>query len=428
MGILIKNGRVIDPASGKDGVYDLLVEDGIIVKVENGISSEEHQVVDATGYFVMPGLVDLHVHFREPGFEYKETIKTGSMAAARGGVTTVLPMPNTRPVVDSVDMVKKVNDIIRKDAIVNVLQVASVTMGQEGELVTDIEALHDMGVVAISEDGKSVMNAQIYKEAMQKAADCGMVVLAHCEDRNMVNGGAMNAGDRAAELGIKGISNAVEDVITARDILLSKETGCKLHLCHCSTEDSVKMIAAAKAEGLDVTGEVCPHHFTLCDEDIPSDNADYKMNPPLRSRRDMEALIEGLRNGTMDVISTDHAPHSEEEKSKSIAKAPFGITGLETSLCLTYTELVDKGILTPMQMVEKMSYNPARIIGIDRGTLLPGAVADITIMDPQKEFVIDRKDFVSKGHNTPFDGRKVKGSVVLTMVAGNIVYEDKEDK
>lgn len=424
MGILFKNGRVIDPASGKDGIFDLLVEDGVIVNVDSALSEEGHEVLDVKGCFVMPGLVDLHVHFREPGFEYKETIKTGSMAAARGGVTTVLPMPNTRPVVDSVDMVKKVNDIIKKDAVVNVLQVASVTMGQEGEIVTDIEALREMGVVAISEDGKSVMNAQLYKEAMIKAADCGMVVLAHCEDRNMVNGGAMNAGDKANELGIKGISNGVEDVITARDILLSKETGCRLHLCHCSTEDSVKMIAAAKAEGLEVTGEVCPHHFTLCDEDIPCDNADYKMNPPLRSRRDMEALIEGLRNGTMDVISTDHAPHSAEEKSKSIAKAPFGITGLETSLCLTYTELVDKGILTPMQMVEKMSYNPARIIGIDRGTLIPGAVADITVMNPNTEFVIDRNDFVSKGHNTPFDGRKVKGKVVLTMVAGNIVFEE----
>lgn len=423
MGILLKSGRVIDPASGKDGIYDLLVEDGIIVKVDNDISEEGHKVIDTTGCFIMPGLVDLHVHFREPGFEYKETIKTGSMAAARGGVTTVLPMPNTKPVADSVEVVGRINEIIERDAVVNVLQVASVTMGQEGNTVTDIEALHDMGVVAISEDGKSVMNAQLYKEAMITAADSGMVVLAHCEDKNMVNGGAMNEGDKARELGIRGISNGVEDVIVARDILLAKETGCKLHLCHCSTEDSVKMIAAAKAEGIQVTGEVCPHHFTLCDEDIPCDDADYKMNPPLRSRADMEALIEGLRNGTMDVISTDHAPHSEEEKKRSISEAPFGITGLETSLCLTYTELVCKGILTPMQMVEKMSYNPAQVIGIDRGTLLPGAVADITVMDPDREFVIDRRDFVSMGHNTPFDGRKVKGAVVMTMVGGKIVYE-----
>ncbi len=424
MGILLKNGRVLDPASGRDGIYDLLINDGIIVAVDSNIPEADNEVIDAAGCFIMPGLVDLHVHFREPGFEYKETIKTGSLAAARGGVTTVLPMPNTKPVADSVEVISHINDIVKRDAVVNVLQVASVTMGQEGCVPTDIEALRNMGVVAISEDGKSVMNAEIYRQAMIKAAECDMTVLAHCEDKNMVNGGALNESDKSRELGIKGITNGVEDVIVARDILLSKETGCKLHLCHCSTEDSVKMIAAAKAEGLRVTGEVCPHHFTLCDEDIPGDDADYKMNPPLRSRRDMEALIEGLKNGTMDVISTDHAPHSEEEKRKPIAEAPFGITGLETSLCLTYTELVLKGILTPMQMVEKMSYNPAKIIGIDRGTLMPGAVADVTVMDPEWEFVIDRNEFVSMGHNTPFDGRKVKGRVVTTIVNGEIVYKE----
>lgn len=424
MGILLKNGRVLDPASGRDGIYDVLISDGIIASIDSNIPEADNEVIDAAGCFIMPGLVDLHVHFREPGFEYKETIKTGSLAAARGGVTTVLPMPNTKPVADSVEVISHINDIVKRDAVVNVLQVASVTMGQEGCVPTDIEALRNMGVVAISEDGKSVMNAEIYRQAMIKAAECDMTVLAHCEDKNMVNGGALNESDKSRELGIKGITNGVEDVIVARDILLSKETGCKLHLCHCSTEDSVKMIAAAKAEGLRVTGEVCPHHFTLCDEDIPGDDADYKMNPPLRSRRDMEALIEGLKNGTMDVISTDHAPHSEEEKRKPIAEAPFGITGLETSLCLTYTELVLKGILTPMQMVEKMSYNPAKIIGIDRGTLMPGAVADVTVMDPEWEFVIDRNEFVSMGHNTPFDGRKVKGRVVTTIVNGEIVYKD----
>ena len=424
MGILLKNGRVLDPASGRDGIYDLLINDGIIVAVDSNIPEADNEVIDATGCFIMPGLVDLHVHFREPGFEYKETIKTGSLAAARGGVTTVLPMPNTRPIADSIEVISHINDIVKRDAVVNVLQVASVTMGQEGNVPTDIEALRKIGVVAISEDGKSVMNAEVYRQAMVKAAEYDMTVLAHCEDKNMVNGGALNESEKSRELGIKGITNGVEDVIVARDILLSKETGCKLHLCHCSTEDSVKMIAAAKAEGLRVTGEVCPHHFTLCDEDIPGDNADYKMNPPLRSRRDMEALIEGLKNGTMDVISTDHAPHSEEEKRKPIAESPFGITGLETSLCLTYTELVLKGVLTPMQMVEKMSYNPAKIIGIDRGTLMPGAVADVTIMDPEWEFVIDRNEFVSMGHNTPFDGRTVKGRVVTTIVNGEIVYRE----
>lgn len=424
MGILFKNGRVLDPASGKDGIYDVLVSDGIIVKVDNDIPETDNDVIDIAGCFIMPGLVDLHVHFREPGFEYKETIKTGSLAAARGGVTTVLPMPNTNPVADSTEVITRINDIVKRDAVVNVLQVASVTLGQRGDEPTDIKALRDMGVVAISEDGKSVMNAQIYREAMKTAAECDVTVLAHCEDKNMVNGGALNESEKSRELGIKGITNGVEDVIVARDILLAKETGCRLHLCHCSTEDSVKMIAAAKSEGLKVTGEVCPHHFTLCDEDIPGDNADYKMNPPLRSRADMEALIEGLRNGTMDVISTDHAPHSAEEKAKPISQSPFGITGLETSLCLTYTELVLKGVLTPMQMVEKMSYNPAKIIGIDRGTLLEGAVADITVMDPDREFVIDRNEFVSMGKNTPFDGRKVKGRVMMTMVNGEIVYKE----
>lgn len=423
---LIKNGHVLDPASGKDGIYNIVVKDGIIAAVDNDSHDEIDNVIDAAGCYVMPGLIDLHVHFREPGFEYKETIKTGSLAAARGGVTTVLPMPNTKPVIDSVEMVRRVNDIIKRDAVVNVLQVASVTMGQEGKVPVDVEALREEGVVAISEDGKSVMNAEVYREAMYHAADCGMVVLAHCEDKNMVNGGALNESAKSEELGIKGITNAVEDVIVARDILLAKETGCRLHLCHCSTKDSVKMIKIAKEDGIDVTGEVCPHHFTLCDEDIPCDNADYKMNPPLRGREDVEALKEGLKDNIMDVISTDHAPHSEEEKKKPISEAPFGITGLETSLCLTYTELVLGGVLTPMQMAEKMSYNPARVIGIDRGTLLPGAVADITIMDKDKEFVIDRKDFVSKGHNTPFDGKKVKGKVMLTMVGGKIVYKENK--
>lgn len=425
MKTLIKGGRVLDPASGKDGIYNILIEDGIIVSVDTKEETAD-EVIDATGCYVMPGLVDLHVHFREPGFEYKETIKTGAMAAARGGVTSVFTMPNTNPVIDSVEMINRVNDIAARDSVVNVYQVAAVTLGQIGNEVTDIKALHDAGVVAISEDGKSVMNAELYRNAMKTAAECGITMLAHCEDRNMVSGGALNQSAKSEELGVKGISNAVEDVIVARDILLSKETGCRLHLCHCSTADSVKMIEIAKKEGLKVTGEVCPHHFTLCDEDIPCDNADYKMNPPLRSRADMEALKAGLRDGIMDVISTDHAPHSEEEKKRPIANSPFGITGLETSLSLTYTELVCGGYLTPMQMVEKMSYNPAKIVGIDRGTLCSGAVADITVMDPEAEYVIDRNDFVSMGHNTPFDGRKVKGVVRYTLVNGEKVYIGKD--
>lgn len=423
MGTLIRNGRVIDPASGKDGIYDILVEDGMIAGVDASIPKGDNDIIDAAGCFVMPGLVDLHVHFREPGFEYKETIKTGSMAAAHGGVTTVFPMPNTKPVIDSVDMYDKVQTIIDRDAVVNVHQVASVTLRQQGETPVDVAALKKAGCIAISEDGKSVMNSQVYREAMKAAAAEDMLVMAHCEDKNLVNGGALNEGVASRRYHVNGITNAVEDVIVARDILLSKETGCRLHLCHCSTADSVKLIKAAKDEGIKVTGEVCPHHFMLCDEDIIEDNADYKMNPPLRSRADMEAVREGLRNGTMDVISTDHAPHSAEEKAKPIGAAPFGITGIETSLCLTYTGLVLTGILTPMQMVEKMSYNPAKIAGIDRGTLLPGRPADIIIVNVDDEIVIDRNNFISKGHNTPFDGYKVKGIVEYTIVGGKIVYK-----
>ena len=423
MGTLIRNGRVIDPASGKDGIYDILVEDGMIACVDASIPKGDNDIIDAAGCFVMPGLVDLHVHFREPGFEYKETIKTGSMAAAHGGVTTVFPMPNTKPVIDSVDMYDKVQTIIDRDAVVNVHQVASVTLRQQGETPVDVAALKKAGCIAISEDGKSVMNSQVYREAMKAAAAEDVLVMAHCEDKNLVNGGALNEGVASRRYHVNGITNAVEDVIVARDILLSKETGCRLHLCHCSTADSVKLIKAAKDEGLKVTGEVCPHHFMLCDEDIIEDNADYKMNPPLRSRADMEAVREGLRNGTMDVISTDHAPHSAEEKAKPIGAAPFGITGIETSLCLTYTGLVLTGILTPMRMVEKMSYNPAKIAGIDRGTLLPGRPADIIIVNVDDEIVIDRNNFVSKGHNTPFDGYKVKGIVEYTIVGGKIVYK-----
>ena len=423
MGTLIRNGRVIDPASGKDGIYDILVEDGMIAGVDASIPKGDNDIIDAAGCFVMPGLVDLHVHFREPGFEYKETIKTGSMAAAHGGVTTVFPMPNTKPVIDSVDMYDKVQTIIDRDAVVNVHQVASVSLRQQGETPVDVAALKKAGCIALSEDGKSVMNSQVYREAMKAAAAEDVLVMAHCEDKNLVNGGALNEGVASRRYHVNGITNAVEDVIVARDILLSKETGCRLHLCHCSTADSVKLIKAAKDEGLKVTGEVCPHNFMLCYEDLFEDNADYKMNPPLRSRADMEAVREGLRNGTMDVISTDHAPHSAEEKAKPIGAAPFGITGIETSLCLTYTGLVLTGILTPMQMVEKMSYNPAKIAGIDRGTLLPGRPADIIIVNVDDEIVIDRNNFVSKGHNTPFDGYKVKGIVEYTIVGGKIVYK-----
>lgn len=423
MKILIKNGRVLDPANNRDGKYDILVENDLISKVADCIDEEADRVIDAGNCYVMPGLIDLHVHLREPGFEHKETIRTGCMAAAKGGFTTICPMPNTKPCVDNLDTLNYVMDKAKDVSKVNVLPIAAITAGQNGEFLTDIEGLKDAGAIAISEDGKSVMNARVYRQAMRLAAQVGIPVFAHCEDKNLVARGVINAGAKARELGVYGIMNAVEDTIVARDIVLAKNTGAQLHLCHCSTEDSVKMVEEAKKAGLPVTAEVCPHHFTLTEDDIPGDDANYKMNPPLRTARDVEALKLGLKNNIMDVISTDHAPHHESEKAKSITEAPFGITGLETSVCLTITELVRKNYLTPMQMAEKMSYNPAKIIGIDRGTLSEGAIADITVIDPEEEWVIDSSYFVSMGKNTPFNGRKVYGKVQYTIAAGEIIYQ-----
>ena len=425
MDILVKGGRVVDPASGKDGIFDILVKDGIISEVSEKIDAKADRVIDADGLMVMPGLIDLHVHLREPGFTHKETIKTGAAAAAHGGYTTICPMPNTKPATDCVETLEMVKEIIDRDAIINVLPVSAVTIGQAGTELADIKAMAEHGAIAISEDGKSVMDSGLYEKAMVIAKEAGIPVLAHCEDKNLVGKGALNAGPKQKELGVEGISNAVEDIITARDIFLAKTTGAKLHLCHCSTEDSVRMVADAKADGVDVTAEVSPHHFMMCDEDIKGNDANYKMNPPLRSRADMEALRIGLRDNIMDVISTDHAPHAAAEKKKGIADAPFGIVGSETALCLTVTGLVKGGYLSYMQMAEKMSYNPAKVIGIDRGTLLPGKVADITIFNPDEEYTIDVNDFVSMGKNTPFNGMKVFGKVKYTIVSGKIVYEEK---
>lgn len=422
MGILIKNGRIIDPLSNRDEIADLYVEDGKVSQVGKSIEKEAERVIDATGLLVMPGFIDLHVHLREPGLEHKETIETGAMAAARGGYTTICAMPNTKPVADSKEIIE---DIYKRaeHAKCHVLQVGAVTKGQAGTELADIREMKDAGICAISEDGKSVMDSKLYKEAMIIAKEENLPVFAHCEDKNLVGKGALNAGKKAEELGVEGITNAVEDIITARDILLSKETGAKLHLCHCSTADSVRMVEEAKKEGLLVTAEVCPHHFTLTEDDIQGSDTNYKMNPPLRSKADKEALIEGLKNNIMDVISTDHAPHHADEKAKPMAEAPFGIVGLETAYALTNSELVEKGYLTQVQLAEKMSANPARVLGMDKGCIGEGKTADIVITNPKEEYVIDVNEFASKGKNTPFNGRKVIGKVKYTILAGEIVYE-----
>ncbi len=423
MTLLIQNGHVVDPLTRRDGRYDVLIENDRIRKVAKQIDAEAERVIDADGCYVMPGLIDLHVHLRDPGLEYKETLATGGRAAVKGGVTTVCAMPNTKPVTDTKEKVQRVHERAKGESLTHVIQLGSVTRGQEGKELADIRGMAEAGCHAISEDGKSVMNASLYREGMRLARESGICVFAHCEDQTMVEQGVMNADENAARLGLKGITNAVEDVIAARDILLAKETGVRLHLCHCSTADSVKMVRLAKEEGLPVTGEVCPHHFILSSDDIKEDNGRYKMNPPLRSRADVEALRRGLKDGVMDVIATDHAPHSQEEKDKSMAQAAFGIVGLETSAALTYTSLVKTGVLTMMDMAEKMSGNPARILGLsDKGSISEGKIADITIFDPDRTYRIDKNTFASKGKNTPFDGYEVSGEVVCTIVDGRVVY------
>lgn len=426
MEYLIKNGRVLDPASERDGIYEVLIRDGVIARVAEKIEAADAEVIDAAGCFVMPGLVDLHVHLRDPGLTYKEDIGSGARAAARGGYTTILAMPNTKPVIDSPDKVDYVRNKAEQTAPIHVLQVGAVTKGQLGEEISDIRGMAEAGIPAISEDGKAVMDARVYRQAMEIAAELDLPVLAHCEDIRLVDGGVMNADEKAEALGMRGITNTVEDVIVARDILLAKETGARLHLCHCSTKDSVEMIRLAKKEGLKVSAEVCPHHFTLTSEDIPGDDSNYKMNPPLRTRADRNALIEGLRDGTIDAIATDHAPHSAEEKSQSMKKAPFGIVGLETAVPLTVTKLLKTGVLTPLQMARVMSWQPARIANLSCGTLAEGAAADVVLIDPDREYVIDKNTFATKGRNTPFDGWKVCGRVKMTICGGKIVYEDKE--
>ncbi len=426
MSILIRNGHVVDPLTRMDGIYDVLIEGDRIAQVAEHIEApvDAERILDADGFYVLPGLIDLHVHFRDPGLTYKETLATGGAAAARGGVTTVCAMPNTKPVMDTAQKVEEVMARAKVESPVNIIQLGAVTRGQEGKELADIYGMARAGCHAISEDGKSVMDSGLYREGMIQAKEAGIPVFAHCEDINLVQGGVMNEDENSVRLGLKGISDATEEIIEARDILLAKETGVRLHLCHCTTKGAVEMIRQAKEAHLPVTGEVCPHHFALCTDDIPADDGNFKMNPPIRSREDMEAVRQGLKDDVMDVIATDHAPHAENEKNGSMNEAAFGIVGLETSAALTYTCLVKQGYLTMMQMAEKMSANPAKILGLaDRGSVSEGKIADVTIFDPEKTYTIDRNTFVSKGKNTPFDGWEVSGEPAVTIVSGRVVYE-----
>jgi len=423
MSLIIKNGRVINPPTNTDEILDIKIDGNSISAISAGIVPVfSDEVIDAKGCLVFPGLIDMHVHFRDPGQTEKEDIETGSKAAARGGVTTVLAMPNTKPVVDNPELVKYVTDKAAQVGLTRVLQVGAVTKGMEGKELSDLSGMIDAGIPAISEDGKSVMDSGLYREAMKLVSEKGIPVLAHCEDINLVQGGVMNMGAKSDAMGEKGISNAVENIIEARDIMLAEETGATLHLCHCSTKESYDILKEAKARGIKVSGEVCPHHFTLTEEDIVPGDGNYKMNPPVRTAQDREALRKGLAEGVFEVISTDHAPHTAEEKARGFA-SPFGIVGLETSASLTYTELVLGGIISPMQMVAYMSSNPARILGMDNlGDISVGKAADITIFNPEIEYEIHAADFAGKSKNMPYEGRKVKGKVVTTIFDGRVVY------
>ncbi len=424
MKILIKNGHVLNPATNMDEIADVFIENDKVIAIGAALDETADKIIDATGKFIMPGYIDLHVHFRDPGLTHKEDIFTGMAAAAHGGYTSVFAMPNTKPVADHAEVITYVHDKAKEGNCINVYQVGAITVGQAGTVLSDIHGMVEAGCPALSEDGKSVMNANLYRDAMKIAAELDIPILAHCEDITMVNGGCVNADTKTKEMGLPGITNSVEDVIVARDIIIAKETGARLHLCHCSTADSVKMVKTAKEEGLPVSAEVCPHHFVLTSDDITdATNTDYKMNPPLRTRQDVDALKQGLKEGIMEVISTDHAPHTAEEKNTIMQKAPFGIVGLETAACLTYSELVLGGVFTPMQMAAAMSYNPAKIMKMDKGDIQPGKIADVVIFDPNVIYKIDKTTFASKGQNTPFHGYEVTGKVVCTICNGNIVFE-----
>lgn len=426
MKILIKNGRLIDPKNNIDEKMDILICDKIIDKVATEINEDVDKIIDANGKWVTPGLIDLHVHLREPGFEHKETIHTGTKSAVKGGFTTICCMPNTRPVTDNEILVEYIKMKAEREGFCNVFPVGAITKGQKGESLSDIGKMAKAGACAISEDGYTVENASLMKTAIKYAQMFNIPVFSHCEDVSLA-GGSMNAGDTATKLGLKGISNDSEDVIVARDIILADNLNASIHLCHISTKGSVEIIRDAKKRGSKVTAEVTPHHFTLVDEDIVDYDGNFKMNPPLRSIQDRAAIIEAIKDDTIEVIATDHAPHHIDEKNCEFEKALNGIVGLETAVSLSISELVERNVITPIKLIEKMTINPARILKReDIGHLSVGANADITIIDPTKEYVINSENFESKGKNTPFNDRKVKGSVEYTIVNGKVVVENGE--
>lgn len=423
MKLLVKNGLVIDPVNKIQGVMDVLVSGGKISKVAKSISTEADTIIDAKDKIVMPGIVDMHVHLREPGREDKETIASGTSSAAKGGVTTVLAMPNTLPAIDCEEKVKMLSSIIKKTANVDVFIAGAITIGRLGEELCDIALLKKQGAVAITDDGSSVDDADLMLKALTKAKKEKIVTICHCEDKLLSGRGVVNLGFTSTRLGLRGISNESEYKRVERDIKLAEKVGTHVHIAHVSCKESVEIIRKAKKKGIKVTAETAPHYFSLTEDGLIDYNTNMKINPPLRSKDDREAIKQGLKCGVIDVIASDHAPHTENEKDIEFEYAESGSIGLETELAVSITELVHTGLLNWNDLVERMCYNPARILGIDKGTLGIGYDADFAIVSPEKEWVVKKKDFMSRSKNSAFLGRKLKGAVECTIYKGKVVYK-----
>jgi len=424
MRLLVKGGRVIDPDSGTDKLADVLIEDGKVVGIDPNINIDgEGEILDASGKLVCPGFIDIHVHLREPGFEYKEDIATGTRAAAAGGFTTICCMPNTNPVIDNAAVASFVRERARKAGVVHVLPIGAVTQKQEGNELAEIAELVAAGCVAVSDDGRPITRADIMRNALEYSKMFDIPVMSHCEDPNLSRGGQMHEGYFSTIYGLKGIPAEAEEVMVARDLLLARLTGAHLHFCHISTAGSIQMIRRAKSEGIRVTCEVTPHHLTLTDEIVGSYDTDTKVNPPLRSQEHLEVLRSALKDGTIDCIATDHAPHHFESKDCEYELAANGISGLETAVPVVMS-LVQQGVLDIKTMIEKMSLGPAQVLGIDRGRLQIGAVADLTIIDPDAVRIVDPARFYSQGKNNPYKGLEYTGWPFATIVAGKIVARE----
>lgn len=425
MKILIKNGHVVDPKNKIDELLDILIENDRIKKVAKNIAEKADQEIDAKNKVVCPGLIDVHVHLRQPGYEYKETIETGMRAAIRGGITGVCPMPNTNPVADRRSDMEFMVQEARRLSLINLWPVGAVTLKQEGRELTEFGELKKGGALALSDDGRPITDSSILRRALDYAKKFDLVIMVHCQDEALFCGGCMNEGFISTKLGLPGIPVESESVEVARDIQLADLTGARLHFCHISSKKSLDLIHAAKAQGSKVTAETCPHYFHLTDESVLNYNTNAKMNPPLRTKEDVDAIKKALKDGTIDVISTDHAPHSESEKDVEFDKAPFGIIGLETSLSLSLGMVREK-VISLSELVQKMSWKPAQILKVDRGHLSENAVADITIFDPELEWVVEKSKIESKSKNSPFIGWKLKGKATEVLVAGRFVLKNSE--